>query len=312
MPTLFLRLRSPASHDEEGYHLAVDWRIKEDDGSLRAKGETDYRGLSDLIDPSAQWLQDPGNVVVFVPTANILALNCEVPGRSSGQIKRALPFVVEEFVASDIESMHLAHGPIKRGEPVSVNLIDRVLLEDWLACLNSLQIKPGFLIAESELLPVTGNGASLLLDGNSVIVRTRGQAATIDRENLLLALGQVPPGELLIFNGELSDLERGQLEDLELRQADVIADSAFGTLVELWNPASSALNLLQGGYTAKRPETINFGRWRAVATLAAIWVLVALVGVVAQGFWADVQADALETLEFFHRAGNVSNQVADV
>jgi len=126
-------------------------------------------------------------------------------------------------------------------------------------------------------------------------VRTRGQAATVDRENLLLALSQVPPGELLIFNGELNDLERGQLEDLELRQADVTADSAFGILVELWNPSSTALNLLQGGYTAKRPESINFGRWRAVATLAAIWVLVALVGVIAQGFWADVQADALET-----------------
>jgi general secretion pathway protein L len=55
------------------------------------------------------------------------------------------------------------------------------------------------------------------------------------------------------------------------------------------------VNLLQDRYAARRPESINFGRWRAVATLTAIWAGVAVVGLVAQGFWADVQADALES-----------------
>ena len=74
MPTLFLRLLTPAHRDDEGHHLSAAWRIVEDDGSTRAEGETDYRGLSDLNDPSADWLADPENIVAFLPTRCVLAL----------------------------------------------------------------------------------------------------------------------------------------------------------------------------------------------------------------------------------------------
>jgi len=296
MPTLFLRLTSPAHHDEDGYRLQAEWCIVEADGSTRAKGETDYRGLSDLIDPSADWLQDPGNVVVLVPTANVLALTCEVPGRSSGQIRRALPFVVEEFVATDIESLHLASGPVKRGEPVSVNLVDRVLLEDWLACLQSLKVRPGYLIAESELLPLEEGGASVLLEEDTAVIRTPGQSASVDRENLLLALSNVSAGDLLVLNGELSQLERGQLDaTLSLQTRETGADSALGVLIELWRQTPAAINLLQGPYTAQRPQSKSIGRWRAVATLAGFWVLVGVVGLIVEGFWSDMQASELES-----------------
>ena len=110
MPTLFIRVLSPASRDEEDLHLSSTWLILEDDGSERAAGEADLRGLSELIDPSAVWLQKPNNIVVIVPGEHVLGVSCEVPGRSIGQIRRALPFVVEEFVATEIEGMHLASG----------------------------------------------------------------------------------------------------------------------------------------------------------------------------------------------------------
>ena len=300
MPTLFLRLQSNARHAEDGYQLNVAWCIVEDDGSDRAKGQTDYRGLTDLIDPSADWLQDPGNIVVLVPAEHVLVMSCEVPGRSSGQIRRALPFVVEEFLASDIEAMHLASGPINRGEPISVNLIDRVQLEDWLDCLNSLDIRPGYLISETELIPAQDGGASVLVDGDSCTIRTARQAAAVDRDNLLLALGALELNEIKLVNGQLTDLERGQLDEgVTVHQAEDRADAddgnAFAYLRQSWQEASEPVNLLQGGYTQKRPVSRSQGRWRAVATLAGVWLLVGLIGVIAQGFWAGTQADALET-----------------
>jgi len=294
MPTLFLRLLSHARQDEDGHHLAAAWCIVEDDGSNRARGETDYRGLSDLIDPSAEWLADPNNIVALIPTEFALVLACDVPGRSTGQIKRALPFVVEEFVTADIESMHLACGPITRGEPVAVNAIERVVLENWLECLRSLNIVPGYLIAEAELIPVN-DGASILLDGENTIVRTRQHAAAVDRDNLLLALAGLEVTQLHVCNGQLSDMERGQLDpEIEVHQDDQAAESLFSYLIERWRERSSPVNMLQGLYTPKRPQTRSYGRWQAVAVLAGVWLVVGMVGLVTQGFWASVQADGLE------------------
>lgn len=294
MPTLFLRLLTPAHRDDEGYHLSAAWRIVEDDGATRAEGETDYRGLSDLIDPSADWLADPENIVAFLPTRCVLALTCDVPGRSTGQIKRALPFVVEEFVASDIESLHLAAGSVQRGQPVAVNALDRVSLENWLECLASLEIRPGYLLAESELIPVE-QGASVVVDDTTTIVRTGTQAAEIDRDNLLLTLSGLEIESLRVDHGQLTDLELGQLDPaIAVDQNSNPADSLFGYLVGRFRSDGCDLNLLQGDYVPKRPQSRSQGQWQAVAGLAAVWVVVALIGLVTQGFWASVQADNLE------------------
>jgi len=295
MPKLFLKLETPARRDEEGYHLDVAWQIRENDNAVRADGVTDFRGLSDLIDPGSDWLNDPANIVVFVPAERVLSLRCEVPGRSTGQIRRALPFVVEEFVATDIEAMHLAHGPIRRGEPVPVSLIDRPLLEDWLEALAALGIKPGELLSEAELMPITDGGATLLFDGDEVIVRTADQTASIDRDNLLLALGTGGLRKLTLINGSLTDMERGQLPpELDVETVEGHAESAFECLIEWWAEGVAALNLLQGPYAPRKTRSPGLERWRAVAVLAGVWLALALVGLTTQAFWASTRADALE------------------
>ncbi len=96
MPTLFLRVLSPVERLEEGFAIGCEWLIVEDDGDERAQGVTDYRGLADLADPNVDWLRTPTNIVVLVPSEHVLGVSCTVPGRSIGQIRRALPYVVEE------------------------------------------------------------------------------------------------------------------------------------------------------------------------------------------------------------------------
>ncbi len=293
MPTLFIRLQSPVYRDEEGTDLSCDWLILESNGDVRASGVTDYRGLSELIDPTTDWLQNPNNLVVIVPAEHVLALSVAVPGRSVGQIRRALPFVVEEYVAADIERMHLAHGPIRRGNPVRVNLIDRTYLEDWLACLEELSLKPGHMVSDAELLPVVDGGATVLLEAETALIRTDSQAASVDVDNLGMALGSLDVRRIEMVNGELDDLVAGQLEaGVEVVPGEG-SDEPLVYLARRWRSLPDAVNLLQGDYTPARPPTENVYRWRAVATLAGIWILLGLVGMVAQAIWAGIQADRL-------------------
>ena len=273
---------------------SCDWLILENDGSVRASGVTDYRGLSELIDPAADWLQNPNNLMVVVPAENVLALDTEVPGRSVGQIRRALPFVVEEFVAADIEGMHLAHGPIRRASPVRVNLIDRQYLDDWIECFESLSLKPGYLVSDAELLPVTANTATVLLETDTALIRTTDQAASVDSDNLGFALGSLEVDAVEVINGALDGMASGQLD----AGIDVISgeetDPPLVYLARRWRADPGVVNLLQGDYTPARPPTENAYRWRAVAALAAIWLVIGLTSMVAQGIWARVQANNLQ------------------
>ena len=293
MPTLFIRLQSLVYHDEDGKDLSCDWMILENDGDIRASGVTDYRGLSELIDPSADWLQNPNNLVVMVPAEHVLAMTTEVPGRSVGHIRRALPFVVEEYLAADIEQMHLAHGPIKRGEPVRVNLIDENYIDDWVACFEELGLKPGYMISDAELLPVNDGSATVLLEPETALIRTDNQAASIDRDNLGLALGSLEVDLIDVVNGELDGLTAGQLDTgVEVRSGDD-SEPPLAYLARRWRGLPDAVNLLQGPYTPARPPTQNVYRWRSVASLAGIWLLLGLIGMAAQGIWSSVRANDL-------------------
>jgi len=298
MPKLFIRLLSPAVATDEGFDVRGAWMIIDEGDAVRAHGETDFRGLADLIDPNADWLQQPANVIVTIPSEEVLSLACEVPGRSVGQIRRALPFVVEEFVTSDIERMHLAAGEIRRGEPVRCNLIERSLLDDWLACLAELQIYPGYLLPETELLPVAEDQATVLFDGPVVLVRTLEQSATVDRENLALALSTLPSKRLLLINGELDAMERARLDPaLEIERlptGGLAAESSLGFLALQADARNRAINLLQGSYRPRQRRNPHWLQWRAAAGLAAVWIVVALIMNVLQGFHASRQADRLE------------------
>jgi general secretion pathway protein L len=299
MPTLFIRVLSPATRDDEGFHLGSEWLIAEDDGSVRAKGVTDLRGLGELIDPQVDWLQNPAHIVVIVPGEHVLGVSCEVPGRSVGQIRRALPFVVEEFVATDIEGMHLAAGPVRRGETVRCNLIDHKLLDDWLACLGELNLTPGTMVSEAELLPAEPGQVSVLFEGNTALVKTTDQAATVDRSNLVLALGSVAAEEVLLINGVLNDLEMNQLDgDISVRSANAdgeLGDTTLGYLAGRWREQPGTINLLQAAYAPARQTNSGVTRWYGVAALVGAWTIIGAIAMVGEGFWASFQADRLET-----------------
>ncbi len=300
MPRLFIRVLSEANvlPDGEGYELGVEWLIREADGSVRGGGVTDYRGLADIADPNVDWLGDPGNTVVFLPSQFVLVVNCEVPGRSAAQIRRALPFAAEEFVATDIEQMHIAHGAIKPGTPVLCNIVAHEVMQNWLDCFKSLGVNPGAFILDAAVLPRDESTASVLFDGNTALVASMAEAATIDRGNLVFALNTLDVEHIVTINGELSDIERGQLENNPEVEFVAVSDSGVLNFLAERVPDANYINLLQERYQAARPQSANAGRWRAVGALAAIWVVVAFLGMVVQGFWASAEADRLEAESF--------------
>lgn len=301
MPRLFIRLISPVEHDEGEPRLGAEWLLLESDGTHRGHGVTDYRGLTELTDLDADWLSTPDNIVVFLPTEYVLNVPVTVPGGNVGQIRKALPFAVEEFIAGDIDGMHLAHGPISKGEPTVCNLVDRAMLRDWLACLGEIGLSPGYMHADAQCLPQETDKIALLFDAGEVLVASQQQLASVDRDNLTLALsalveeaGVAVPQTVVQINDSLSELEQSEV-DGDLRFESLGHDGGgLSYFAQRWVAGHRGVNLLQGDFAPKRERSASTAAWRGVGVLAAAWAVVALIGMGVEAWWADQRIEQLK------------------
>ena len=318
MPTLFIRALSIPRPLDEGFEFSCEWLVVDPDGRHHSRGSGDFTcapdeepdftplwrrsgssdGTANGTESGEEWALNPANVVLLAPGQHVLSVTCEVPGRNAGQIRRALPYVVEEFIAGNIEGSHIASGPVRRGQPIRCCIIDDGLLRDWLACLRALGVRPGYLVSEAELLPVEPRTASVLFENGHALLRTENQAATIDRGNLLPALMSLDLDRLTLINGDLTDIEASQLE-IEVNGGNPVLLAGEGDLIgyfaERWRVQEAALNLLQGEFAPKVPRNAHTTGWRSIALLAAAWLLLGIAAKTTTGIWSAVEADSLES-----------------
>lgn len=296
--TLFIRLQAPAVRLGDDWQLDCRWLAVDGQGRRQGQGISDCNAVLESADADG-WTGDGVEVVGLVSNEQVLSLQCDVPGRRASQLRQALPFVVEEFTAAEIENLHIAHGAIRAGNPVRCSVIAKPLLDGWLASLAAAGITPNSLVAESELMPDEPGLVSLLFDGDAVLMRSAREAATLERGNLLMALGAMDGERVRLLNGPLSELERSQF-DGEVEEVSAAAlggqeQGALEYLAERWPQRGAVINLLQGDYRSEPSVRPGHSKWRGLATLAGIWLLTVLGAMAAEGWWSSRQADALES-----------------
>jgi len=298
MKRLFVRIKAPVVRTEEGIDAIVDYLVHDEHGVTEAVGQTNAAGLAEFVEMNASWAVDPARVVVFVSASDVLSASCEVPGRSVAQMRRAVPYAIEEFVADDIDTMQVACADLVRNEPVHCLVAPRSSVEEWLAFLAEAGIQPGFLTADAMALRNDGNVVDVLFEDDHALVRAAEQMACVDLPNLAevvagITVGTDPdrPAALRLINGTAASLRGLDLDGFEVEEA-LVDISVLGFLAGEFD--GRAVNLLQGDYAVRRRPTGAWSRWRPVAALAGIWFVVGLAVLAAQGFWADYQASRFQ------------------
>ena len=295
MLRLFVRFTSPVDGAEDAL---LDWLVRDDADGAQAQGQTDRAGLAALVADNAPWATDPARVVAFVPTAEVVALRCEVPGRTAAQLRRAARYAVEPFVTEDIDTMHVACGALARHEPVRCLVTPSDAMRAWLDVLGDAGIAPGCMTPEAMALPTDANTIAVLYDGDDALVRAGDQLASIDAANLAAALTSLR-ADLDDADGVMLRQINGSLSTVDLRAAGFAIDeveevgSHGSVLADLANAfdARLAIDLLQGEFTVKRRAGGAWARWRPAAVLAGAWLVLGLLVAAAQGFWANHRAD---------------------
>jgi general secretion pathway protein L len=280
--TLVIRLRAA-----EG--AQASWVIVDANGARSGPVQT-----GPLAD--AMGLAQARAVVLLLPGTEVTLAEPELPLRSGSRLTQAVPFALEEQLASDVEGLHFAIGaPATGASATPVAVASRALMDRWLEACETAGIHPDAAYADTAVVPPTAGGCTLLLDGETVHVNRQGSVPfALDTdplpESLALALdAQGDSAGHVAFFAAPSDYERHRetIEGLRARTSTLhvklLPDGPL-PLLAAQSLQGAAVNLLQGPYAARSSLASGLRRWRLPAALAAAAALV-FVTVQALSAW---------------------------
>ena len=126
-------------------------------------------------------------VVTLVPGSDLIFRRVNLPGKYSRQSAAALPYLLEEQIASDVDDLHLVvlgH----QGREVDLMAVDKGKMHSWLGWLEQAGLKTLHLLPDVLALPLAADGWSALQLGEEWLVRQGPRQGIVAEESLLAML----------------------------------------------------------------------------------------------------------------------------
>jgi general secretion pathway protein L len=243
---------------------------------------------------------DSGNreIIVLVPSAEVLTTCVDIPVRGGAKLQAALPFALEEFLADDIDKLHFAAGPRRSSGKTPVSVVGHDRIAAWIGMLADANIHASSIIADSYGLARIPGTISMLLVENQVFINDGGDTELVMEDvspgDALAAIGAMDDGagvagddeldvtpstrHLLVYC-EAEDEERYQHDWIAIRQemegvdVKLLADGVLPRLAATV-ATGAGVNLLQGRYGAKKEYGGLFRPWRYAAMLLLALVVI--------------------------------------
>ena len=232
------------------------------------------------------------NVILLVPGNLVTLTQAAIPTRSHQRALKAIPYALEDQLVSDVETLHFAHGDKRPDDAIPVAVIEQQRMQDWLQTSSELDIKLDAIIPDVLSLPLHEQGWSILIQGDTALVRTGTQSGfSFDCENLTQTLnlalvetsGPKPERMYLYLADNLIPvglLELFKEKEIECEQIH-ISDNPIKLLQQNYRPEQS-INLLQGDYRPQSRYLSLLKPWRTPAILVAIAILVEVLFMTVQ------------------------------
>jgi general secretion pathway protein L len=220
-------------------------------------------------------------VTVVVPGADVILTTVAVPTRNRSRVAAAVPYLLEDQLAADVDESHFAVGDRDGEGRVAVAVVSQARMNAWLARLAEAGLQADKLIPETLLLPYRPDAWTLLIERDSVNLRSAPQVGmTMDSANVAFFLRraiaelEVKPAELHAWVA--SDAADAALFPDDLGVALVIEPLDAAPLAFLARQAQeeTVIDLLQGPYSRREQLGRLWRPWRPAAALLAVWVLV--------------------------------------
>ncbi|AOY87789.1 type II secretion system protein GspL [Marinobacter salinus] len=280
-----------------------------------ASGDAQARGIGDTRDAIEQTLGQNAldNVLLIglIPGDEALFCVADIPAKQSRFINQALPYAVEEQIAQDIDTIHLALGS-HTDEGYRVAAIDQERMAQWVSLFSGWEyVRLDALYPDAALLPITNGGWTICLAGaTALIVSDRGEWLSLQSDNLGMfahTMAVAPSDDVV---AEVPVTLYATEEEFEIQQTAISELIAPGRLavsrkalelmpLELLAHAHhfhlcQPVNLCQGRYSTRSNKANPFKPWKPLIAVAAVWFAIQVALEVGMGFYYQQQADELE------------------
>lgn len=254
-----------------------------DSQEVIASGQLNH---ADELPDLAQYIGTTRPLTALVPACDVVLKTVPLPGKPTRQLLQALPFMLEEEQAEEIEQLLVLPGKAEQqGEQYlqQVAIVRRALVVQWIDWLQQAGFNLRQMVPDALLLPALELPTTIELGQQWLLRQGEWQVSCIDQSWWADFLQLAAPGELLSYSPWPAALaaQPAQLAPAELPLA---------LLAQQLSPQS--FNLLQGEFAPKRPQSKLWQQWRLSASLALATLLVYLVTVGMQGYKAGSQAQA--------------------
>lgn len=273
---------------------SIEWLFQDGDARVLSTGKGQ---LEDLV--AVQQLDAPSIQVKGVLAGEqVLLTTVIVPAKPTRQIMQAVPYLVEERLASDVEDCFFAIGK-RKGNELDVAVVNRAWFEDILSAVKAVNLSPVVMAVEANLL-ASPEQSSIYIDANRahlLLSDQKGLSTELDQLCQLVTLTSSELTETLRvvrFDDTASNADIVIDEIATLDGINLIQETLPGSCLELMaNTTSATLDLLQGPYLVRKKQA-GSGNWLKTVGWVALSVLVLqFCLMLAEGIYINEQATTL-------------------
>lgn len=246
----------------------LTWLRQSQDGGLLSSSQSGA--------PPINAASTAAEVVVLVPTEDVLVTSARVHARSNAQRLQAIPFAVEDQLLGAVEDQHFAIEDSDTDQ-VGVVVVTRQQMRHWMDQLATAGVRADIVIPDSLALTTNPEGASILVDGDRVIARLAPWSAmACTRADLPAWLN------LTREEGKERKIEVHEFGDGAMPELDVAATDHHAGLVDplaylAGQMRKPVINLLGGEFASAHRHARAARWWRRALAIAAALVVLAFV-----------------------------------
>jgi len=134
-----------------GYHISSKNLLKAD--------------LSCLADMLAD-----GSVTLILSSIDIVAAQVEVPQKAQKLLRKAIPYILEDEIATPVEELFFAFSQKNKNGLLPVRAITKNYIEELIEIFKSAELKLDKILVELDLLESSEQGISILLSNSECLI----------------------------------------------------------------------------------------------------------------------------------------------